>query len=240
MHSTQSDIESIDPSLVPLLVSGSMYGLVALLTLLVYDTIITMDKEIKYFWCIYSCGMKSSPCKFVSLIYFASRYLGVLGAISGIVVVTLQANKTLQAYSSDADFGSLPPGILFGLEAAFGLGVLIYIIIYSKISVQRLTEGVTVCFLHRRPKVWGALIWAVAMLYAIILMVLALHKAAQHWRESAGFDSFPELLLAVLGTPSILCVIGSHLLIHLKETGEKRGGGGTSYRMRTMSSMRFT
>ncbi|KAH8109523.1 hypothetical protein DFH11DRAFT_1548153 [Phellopilus nigrolimitatus] len=93
MHSTRSDIGSLDPDLVPLLVSKTdttMYGQVAILTFLVYDTIITMDKEH-----IYLCGTKSSPCKFVSLIYFANRYVGILGAVSGIIVVALPANEPL-------------------------------------------------------------------------------------------------------------------------------------------------
>ncbi|KAH8101665.1 hypothetical protein DFH11DRAFT_1665108 [Phellopilus nigrolimitatus] len=64
MLSIRSDVGPIDPSLVPLLISEtniSQYTQVAILTFLVYNTIITMDKE--YFW--------SSPRSFVSLIYFA-------------------------------------------------------------------------------------------------------------------------------------------------------------------------
>ncbi|KAH8104858.1 hypothetical protein DFH11DRAFT_1646719, partial [Phellopilus nigrolimitatus] len=61
MHSIRSDVAPVDPSLVPLFISEidiSLYTEVALLTLLVYDTVITMDKE-------------GSPRSFVSLIYFA-------------------------------------------------------------------------------------------------------------------------------------------------------------------------
>ncbi|KAH8109524.1 hypothetical protein DFH11DRAFT_1626651 [Phellopilus nigrolimitatus] len=47
-------------------------------------------------------------------------------------------------------------------------------------------------------------------------------------------------LLSVLGYPRLLSVLGSHLLVHLKEAGERQANGGTSYRMRTMSSMRFS
>ncbi|KAH8104892.1 hypothetical protein DFH11DRAFT_1550763 [Phellopilus nigrolimitatus] len=49
MHSTRSDVEPIDASLVPLFISEidtSKYTLVAMLTLLVYDAITTIDKEI--------------------------------------------------------------------------------------------------------------------------------------------------------------------------------------------------
>ncbi|KAH8109349.1 hypothetical protein DFH11DRAFT_944844 [Phellopilus nigrolimitatus] len=165
---------------------------------------------------------------------------------------------------------------LFGLEAAFVLGTLIYTAIYEEYFVGRLAEGVTVCLVARSPNIWGKLAWAIPMLYAIILMVLAIYKAAQHWRESVGFSQSNLLtvliqdqaiyftlvitcsvmrivaeqfyitnillsyLMSALGNPSLLCVLGSHLLVHLKEAGERRANGGTSYRMTTMSSMRFS
>ncbi|KAH8109358.1 hypothetical protein DFH11DRAFT_944898 [Phellopilus nigrolimitatus] len=299
MHPARSDIEPIDPSAVPLIISTIdtwSYAEVATLTFLVYDTIITMDKEIKYFW--------SSPCKFVSLIYFANRYVGILGAISGIAYVTLHANETLQKGIGLVLFLNLSYWmtillidyillmrvlalyhqnkkldaclkIILGLEAAFVLGTVIYTIIYQENSVGRLAEGVTICMVNRNLNIWGALFWAVPMLYAIILMVLALYKAVQHWRELAAFsqfnlltvlirdqaiyfalviycsvvgivavqlfnpNTFLSILLTALGSPSLLSVLGSHLLVHLKEAGERRANGGTSYRMTTMSSMRF-
>ncbi|KAH8109736.1 hypothetical protein DFH11DRAFT_1625511 [Phellopilus nigrolimitatus] len=53
MHSIRSDVESVDPSLVPLFITEiviEQYALVAVLTLLVYDTVITMDKEVTRSW----------------------------------------------------------------------------------------------------------------------------------------------------------------------------------------------
>ncbi|EJD00606.1 uncharacterized protein FOMMEDRAFT_159354 [Fomitiporia mediterranea MF3/22] len=50
-----SDILNAEPSVVRLLVSDlstDQYFKVALLTVLVYYAVTTMDKEIKYFWCI--------------------------------------------------------------------------------------------------------------------------------------------------------------------------------------------
>ncbi|KAH8109188.1 hypothetical protein DFH11DRAFT_1515907, partial [Phellopilus nigrolimitatus] len=166
---------------------------------------------------------------------------------------------------------------LFGLEAAFGLGILIYSIIYEGNVVLKLAKDVTVCGVNKSPpKVWGALSWAAPLLYAIILMVLALYKAAEHWRETAGFSQFTLVkvliqdqaiyfimvifcsvmeimaiqlfipnavladLLTTLGSPSLLCVLGSHLLVHLKEAGERGANGGTSYRMKTMSNIDFS
>ncbi|KAH8112181.1 hypothetical protein DFH11DRAFT_1786727, partial [Phellopilus nigrolimitatus] len=165
----------------------------------------------------------------------------------------------------------------FGLEAAFGLGLQIYLVIYQEIAVGELAEGITLCGENRNPpKVWGALSWASPMLYAVILMILALYKAAEHWRETAGFSQFTLVkvliqdqaiyfimvifcsvmeivsdqlyisniiladLLDVIGSPSLLCLLGSHLLVHLKEAGERGANGGTSYRMKTISNIEFS
>ncbi|KAH8106566.1 hypothetical protein DFH11DRAFT_1863533 [Phellopilus nigrolimitatus] len=258
MHLIRSDVESVDPSLVPLLISElniSLYIEVTILTLLVYDMFITTDKEIKYFW--------SSPRSFVSLIYFAVN--------DDILLI-----RVLALYHQDKRLAACLRS-LFGLEAAFTLGILVYGTIYEEIVVGKLSEGITLCGYNRSPpKVWGALPWVAAMLYGITLMILALYKAAEHWRETAGFSQFtlvkvliqdqaiyfimvifcsvmqiisfqlyiPNVLLAdlltILGNPSLLCVLGSHLLVHLKEAGERGANGGTSYRMKIMSDIQFS
>ncbi|KAH8112212.1 hypothetical protein DFH11DRAFT_1745109 [Phellopilus nigrolimitatus] len=276
MHSIRSDVEPVDPSLVPLFITEiviEQYALVAVLTLLVYDTVITMDKEVKYFW---------------------NRYIGFLGAILLIECIGLYwiqglANwmtvllidyillmRVLALYHQNKRLAAFLR-TLFGLDAAFTLGIPIYITIYVEIVVLDLGKGVTLCGANRNPpKAWAALSWAASMLYGIILMVLALYKAAEHWRETAGFSQFtlvkvliqdqaiyfimvifcsiieitanqlyiPNPLLAnflnVLGSPSLLCVLGSHLLVHLKEAGERGVNGGTSYRMQTMSDIEFS
>ncbi|KAH8112208.1 hypothetical protein DFH11DRAFT_513148 [Phellopilus nigrolimitatus] len=166
---------------------------------------------------------------------------------------------------------------LFGLGAAFSLAIIIYDIVYEEIIVEELAEGVTFCGANRAPlKVWIALIWVPPMLYETTLMVLALHKAAEHWREMAGFSELTlvkvliqdqaiyfimvifcsvmeivsdqlevsnvvlDNLLSTLGRPSLLCLLGSHLLVHLKEAGEWGVNEGTSYRMTTMSNIEFS
>ncbi|KAH8109219.1 hypothetical protein DFH11DRAFT_1548514 [Phellopilus nigrolimitatus] len=276
MLSIRSDVEPVDPILVPLFISEidiGQYTQVAILTLLVYDIIITMDKEIKYFW---NC------------------YIGIIGALSDIVclgftwiegLANILLLRVSALYHQDKRLAACLR-TLFGLDAAFGLSILIYGNIYRETVVVGLAKGVTVCGYDRNPpKVWGALSWAAPMLYAIILMILALYKAAEHWRETSGFSQFtlvkvliqdqaiyfiigleanysdrvifcsvmrimaiqfyiPNILLAdfltILGSPSFLCVLGSHLLVHLKEAGERGANGGTSYRMKTMSNIDFS
>ncbi|KAH8109712.1 hypothetical protein DFH11DRAFT_1547994 [Phellopilus nigrolimitatus] len=286
MHSIRSDVEPVDPSLVPLYITETdiaQYTQMAILTLLVYDTctfcffvVTTMDKEIKYFWFpLASCFNK----------WFQNRYIGILGAIS--FILTLNFNyRCLGFFWIESLANILLIRVLALYHHSFLLALLIYGSIYDEIVVMQLAESVMVCgTIENPPKVWGALSWAAPMLYEIILMVLALYKAAEHWRETAGFSQFtlvkvliqdqaiyfiiriradhsdrvilcsvmqiisfqlfiPNVLLAnllnVLGSPSLLCVLGSHLLVHLKEAGERGANGGTSYRIRTMSNIEFS
>ncbi|KAH8109518.1 hypothetical protein DFH11DRAFT_1515423 [Phellopilus nigrolimitatus] len=229
MHSTRSDVEPVDSSLVPLITSEIhtwTYAVVSVLTILVYDTNILLMR--------------------VLALYFQDKRLAVY-------------LRTI-----------------FSLGASVGIGFLIFGNIYAEISIESLAEGVTVCAENRSPpRFWRAVSWAAPLLYGIILMVLALHKAAQHWRESNGFGHsnlvkvliqdqaiyfvlvvffsvmkvvaghlrIPNLLLAnllaVLGGPSILSVLGSHLLVNMKEAGE-RGANGGPIGMGTVSSMGFS
>ncbi|KAH8112167.1 hypothetical protein DFH11DRAFT_1545872 [Phellopilus nigrolimitatus] len=267
MHSIRSDVESVDPSLLPLYISEidiTQYTGVALLTLLVYDMLITMDKEVKYFW---------------------NRYIGILATLSGMVcfgffwieeLANILLMRVLALYHQDKRLAACLR-ILFGLEAAFLLGILIYGNIYQEVIVLDFEKGMTICGVNRgSPIVWGSLSWAAPMLYEIILMALALYKAAEYWRETGGFSQFALVkvliqdqaiyfimvifcsvmeimaiqliisstvvadLLDVLGSPSLLCLLGSRLLVHLKEAGEMGANGGTSYRMNTMSNIEFS
>ena len=55
-------------------------------------------------------------------------------------------------------------------------------------------------------------------------------------------DSNQFLRLAffdTLGIPSLLCVLGSHLLIHLREAAEEGRNEGTSYRPKSFSAIEF-
>ncbi|KAH8112170.1 hypothetical protein DFH11DRAFT_1545874 [Phellopilus nigrolimitatus] len=290
MHSIRSDVEPVDPSLVPLLISDtsiSLYTEVAILTLLVYNTVTTMDKEIKYFWNRYIgiLGAMSSIVQTIQCKHPDTAFQSLLIVLEGLSFFWIQtlANilliRVLALYHQDKRLAACLR-TLFGLEAAFLLGILIYSIIYEEIAVGELAEGITLCGENRTtPKVWGALSWATPVLYGIILMVLALYKAAEHWREMGGFNQFTLVkvliqdqaiyfimvifcsvmeivsdqlnirnvlladLLAILGSPSLLCIVGSHLLVHLKEAGERGANGGTSYRvksLKTMSNIKFS
>lgn len=49
------------------------------------------------------------------------------------------------------------------------------------------------------------------MLYAIILMVLALYKAAEHWKETAGFSQF-NLVKVLIQDQAIYFIM--YLVLH--------------------------
>ncbi|EJD00607.1 uncharacterized protein FOMMEDRAFT_159364 [Fomitiporia mediterranea MF3/22] len=55
------------------------------------------------------------------------------------------------------------------------------------------------------------------------------------------FDIVPlaSALINAASSPTLLCVLGSHLLINLKEAGERGVNEGTDYRSRTVSNFEF-
>ena len=56
--------------------------------------------------------------------------------------------------------------------------------------------------------------------------------------SATEFSSIVTLIINSCGTPSLVCIAGSHLLIHLKEAGQHGTNWGTSYRPR-ISSINF-
>ncbi|KAH8106516.1 hypothetical protein DFH11DRAFT_1712022 [Phellopilus nigrolimitatus] len=161
---------------------------------------------------------------------------------------------------------------LFAVEAAFMLGNLLYGNISVKIAILGLAKGITLCGDHDSlPVFWMVLYWIAPVVYELILMALAVYKAVEFWRTSAGFKGFTLVkvliqdqilyfivviacslmqiitfrsslnpafanFLDTVGNASFLCVIGSRLLIHLKEVGERNVDGTTvvSYSLRTI------
>ncbi|KAH8108383.1 hypothetical protein DFH11DRAFT_1516989 [Phellopilus nigrolimitatus] len=258
MFSIRSDVEYVDPAEVPLWVleiDDNMYGILAILTVLIYDIITTMDKEVKYFWVsrLTSCVMSNIPLRFTDILYMR-------------VMALFSPGKRLDVCLR----------AMFAIEGAFMLGVLIYGTSYEGVNVTALAEGITVCAQNRiESAVWITLYWTAPMTYESILMALALYKAAEIWRISAGFHGFSLVrvlvqdqalyfimiiacgaakiisfqpisstfivanLLNTIGSASFFCVLGSRLLVHLKEAGERGVNGGTSYRATTMGDMEF-
>ncbi|KAH8112092.1 hypothetical protein DFH11DRAFT_1609637 [Phellopilus nigrolimitatus] len=184
---------------------------------------------------------------------------------------------------------------LFVMEAAFMLWIVIHVTSGNKskfkfyvarfspttemftAAIGGLAKGINICVtVSLAPGVWRTLFWVAPVAFELILMVLALRKAAAFWRASAGFRGFGLAKMLVqdqalyfilviscsvsrilgfefvnntvlstvfgeIGSASFLCVLGSRLLVHLKEAGERGFNGGTSYSSwaGTMSNLEF-
>ncbi|OCB91809.1 hypothetical protein A7U60_g922 [Sanghuangporus baumii] len=252
------------------------YFLVAVLTLLVYDALTTMDKEAKYFWDL--------SVNRISVIYFLNRYIGLLGAISNLFSVCndvfvspgygadtvsgkfaiwsrslsyILMTRVLALYSKGKLMTMYLKSFLV-LAAASRLAILVYITWIQDIAIYKLAIDVTICGERKDAAIgWAVADWLIPMAYGVVLLVLALYKAMLYQRFSAGFSG-PRLvkvlihdqiiyfllvvaccvlnilqfkihvtnnilagILSTLGCPSLLCVVGSHMLFNLKEAGNR-------------------
>lgn len=57
--------------------------------------------------------------------------------------------------------------------------------------------------------------------------------------EIADLNQVLFNLFETLGSPSLLCVLGSHLLIHLRDAAEEGRNEGTSYGLKSLSAIDF-
>ncbi|OCB87143.1 hypothetical protein A7U60_g5657 [Sanghuangporus baumii] len=167
---------------------------------------------------------------------------------------------------------------LYSQKAAFTLGLSDFLTVSVHIGSRRLAEGITLCTRSAAaPWVEGMVVWLVPMTYGVLLMVLALQKAAEYWKMSAGLRGFKLVKVLIrdqvvyfgvvitcslfailsykiqisnaflseifesLGDPCLLSLLGSRMLVNLKEAAEQGQNVGTSYRMTasTMSEMDF-
>ncbi|KAL5518327.1 hypothetical protein ACEPAH_9 [Sanghuangporus vaninii] len=261
------------------------YFLVAVLTLLVYDALTTMDKEAKYFW--------DFSVNRISAIYFLNRYIGLLGAISNlfsvcnnvfvspgygvdtfsgkfaiwsrslsywvtiVLVDYILMMRVLALYSKGKLMTMYLKSFLL-LAAASRLAILVYITWMQDIAIYKLAKDVTICGERKDAAIgWAVADWLIPMAYGVVLLVLALYKAMLYKRFSAGFSgsrlvkvlihdqiiyfllvvaccvlNIPQFkinvtnnilagILSTLGCPSLLCVVGSHMLFNLKEAGNR-------------------
>ncbi|KAL5524847.1 hypothetical protein ACEPAF_9993 [Sanghuangporus sanghuang] len=307
--SARSSVEPIDPSQVSSLVSGKFvdqYFQIGVVSVLVYDAIITMDKEVnatffrpssflneicepqaKHFW--------KRPRNEVDFVYFAIRYVAIFGSVTHLLcyfsswtrnianwatvllIDYILIIRVLVLYSRNKVM-SICLKTLLALQAAFKLGFVIYAGIAELIAVGGLAKDVTICGTDATiSSLWGIVDWVVPMVYGVILVILALYRAADYWRMSFGFKGFALVkvliqdqvmyfmiviacsifnimefklqfsnlflsnLFNALGNPAFLSVLGSRMLINLKEAGERGQNQGTSYRMSssTVSEMEF-
>ncbi|KAL5501292.1 hypothetical protein ACEPAH_8552 [Sanghuangporus vaninii] len=226
--STRSSVEPIDPQEVPLWMSDTItyqYFQVATVTLLVYDALLTMKKEVnalalaisypcnyvlrqaKHFW--------RMPRNTVDFVYFANRYIGIFGAsvyllgnfsawtriVADCITIGMLDYilmiRVLALYSQDMRL-SICLKTLLALEIALKFGLSLYITWTSHVTVGALAKDMMVCG-HDFSPPWqlGIVDWLVPMVYGIVLFVLALYKATEYWRMSAGFKGFPLVKVVI-------------------------------------------
>ncbi|KAL5514493.1 hypothetical protein ACEPAG_2582 [Sanghuangporus baumii] len=201
-----SDAEAVDPSSIRSFVSEtdiSRYIAVSLITVLIYNSVITLDKEVKYFW--------SNPRSPISMIYFSNRFIGLLGGICYIIrrfsiwadslanlitVVLLDYILLIRVsalYHEKVDRTlSILLNLLLFLEAVIDLAVLIYGNLVENVTIGIITEGVVICGTTVNvPVALGIISWGMPVIYELILLVLALYKVAEYWKLSSRLEGFP-------------------------------------------------
>ncbi|EJC99847.1 uncharacterized protein FOMMEDRAFT_170378 [Fomitiporia mediterranea MF3/22] len=285
--SFEPDVEQIVPMFTSIV--DAEYLQVIVTCLLVYDILITLDKEAKYFW---KRSMNS-----VHIIFFANRYIGLVTAILGLATFTFHVNhamcttiawvcglgdwiiimsidyililRVLALYMHNRALSYILKSI-FILESAATLAAVIAKNVYAELAIGILDDKHTLCGDFRiLPK-------SLPMINGLLLMFLALYKASQYWRDSAsikglglvkvlildqaiyflltifsllsliissqylGPNPVVGLVLSELGSPILLCILGSRLLFNLKEAGERGQNMGTSYKVPTLSDIEFS
>ncbi|KAL5513704.1 hypothetical protein ACEPAH_4103 [Sanghuangporus vaninii] len=284
----------LDSAVVPVVFSElrfAEYFQFAIVTVLVYDTITCLDKEIKHFW--------KHPRSLVSIIYFANRYIGLFSAIAYVwlsisdfielttgtywtkdwitinLIDYIFVMRVLALYSKDKLLTILLRS-LFAIEAAAMFGILAYVQIFNGTALGVFGTNFAVCQSVRSVKpIFFIFAWGIPLFFECFLMILALYKGASFWSMSQGFSGFnlvkvllvdqaiyfmiaifcnvamiisdtttdphvvSKVILGILGSPSLLVVLGARLLVHLKEAGEKGVNEGTSYRVETLGEIEF-
>ncbi|KAL5506950.1 hypothetical protein ACEPAH_6406 [Sanghuangporus vaninii] len=208
-----------DPSVVRAAVFGydTMKKLqLVVVTALAYDAIVTMDQEIKYFW--------RTPRSTVQFLYFANRYIGILGAIAGLVgnfsiwtnnivywISLVAVNyilmlRVLALYSQDKRLAICLKTILIS-AAAFEFVVIIRIILLEHLRIVVLIGNVTFCGSNSNAQALGGVsAWLILALYGIVLTVLALYKALQYRKMQRGSRA-SMLVTVLLRDQAAFCVL---------------------------------
>ncbi|KAL5514011.1 hypothetical protein ACEPAG_2772 [Sanghuangporus baumii] len=170
---THADI--VDPKEVTLfivsLVRTEQYCAVALMTVLVYHSVLTLKKEVKYFW----RNLRSS----VSIIYFANRYIGLLAAVGNMTASLFSKShaslglfsfwvtnltsllifflidyilliRTMALFHRNKTL-SIVLKFLLGVEICISSCLFIYTIWFADVGVSSLAEGLSFCLPRRSP-----------------------------------------------------------------------------------------
>ncbi|KAL5533527.1 hypothetical protein ACEPAF_5303 [Sanghuangporus sanghuang] len=251
---------TISPSMVPTFVKDftiSQYFQGATMTCLVYDTLITLDRELLGETLL--VRLKTSPKKLVSVVYFMNRYSGIFGEIARIVCKFAMWTRVTSdlltiilidyilmirviALYSRAKFLTLVLQVLLVIEAILMLGMMVHISLAEGLTIKTFAKGLTVCGETNNVVGFGIVWWSIPMIIYFLLAITCnfLNVLEFKLRVSNGLLS---ALLDTLGSPAFLCIFGSRMLLNLKEAAEK-GNYSTDQneftRETEMSTIRFS
>ncbi|KAL5501239.1 hypothetical protein ACEPAH_9626 [Sanghuangporus vaninii] len=192
----------------------AQYCQIALVALLIYDSLITFDREVEYFW-------RASFRKPATLIYFMLSLKAIstnetivklrwrfqtfkLGEFSNwsinITTAVVIISIDFLAFYSQHKMFSLCLKILLTMEVATKIIATIYGTYVSHTISSPVAEGITVCVSkgYDPTLVTPAIVdWSLPMSFGLILMGLILYKAAEYWKISTGFKGF-ELIKVLI------------------------------------------
>ncbi|EJC99435.1 uncharacterized protein FOMMEDRAFT_31162 [Fomitiporia mediterranea MF3/22] len=149
------------------IITLEQYWQFAIVTLLVYDTIVTLDRE-------------GRPLKKpVNLAYFLNRYIGIIGAILHVLLEGLNININMcegSVYnkldsalmnlsdwiaiaSIDSKFLSICLMALLGLEVAVKFGIFVYGTWLEQPTPESIAENISVCSAQAQNLTLGIISW---------------------------------------------------------------------------------
>ncbi|EJC98981.1 uncharacterized protein FOMMEDRAFT_31538 [Fomitiporia mediterranea MF3/22] len=180
---SDSDIVPIDPSEVPfavMAINTDQYFQVAVVATLAYDAVIYFS----------TMGNKN-------------RYTGLLGPVALVLylIVVISVDyvlmiRVIALYAQDTTLSTVLK-VLLCVEAVLKLVATIYIGKSDEIGVANLANAL-VCYEGGVPGIkWAFLDWVVPMVFELILMVLAVYKAAQYWKDAAGLEGVPLVKILI-------------------------------------------
>ncbi|PAV17199.1 hypothetical protein PNOK_0726300 [Pyrrhoderma noxium] len=239
------------------------YTHIIVCTLLVYDTLITLDKEIKYFWASSVPGLGKSE-EYLSPSRWIVRFTCIFFSVSNneIDILTVRAlvlwdnNRVLSILLKTLILCETIIKLTSCIKSDF------------KAIIVLLYGNTTACFAgfngDEATINLGLADWSVQVVIGFILLSLALYKAIKDWKLTKykktdlihilirdqiyyyiaitfcsilnllGFHNFGSeyyllpIILSGIGCPTLFSLIGSRMIINLKEAGDSKLKGEIS------------
>ncbi|PAV14867.1 hypothetical protein PNOK_0942000 [Pyrrhoderma noxium] len=201
------DLVLLDPAFLPtssFITHVQVSCQLSVAALLFFDSVITIDDEVKYFW--------STPYSSAHLIYFSNKYIGLLCSLGSIyfrpfhateplcelflllhtsgLVTTLLVDYILLLRVLALYQGGNVKKVIWGLRLLYILQgavrtfLLVKTRLYEKIAVgaYSMSASMAVCgFLRVVPQIWVDSYWTIPLCFELTLAIMILIKAIGFW-----------------------------------------------------------